>query len=292
LEAPLVKSDHAYRTLSWLAVLALMGLATWMLIFQPTARGGPLVSGVVLLLAWAGLRLGAGHPANYWSAATCPKQVGPVSGMIIATSGALALAGIALDLLGRLTPTSAAVTALLIWTLVPAAFLCLGLVKWPERRGSPSMRELVVVGGVAISLAAVFSFAVVSVGADRPEFPSMGGLAVTLSGVLIAATAEEVVFRVLLLTALVASTRSRMDALILSAVAFGLVHAPLALLQPVLRADWAMLSYAATAYAPLFLMQTALGLLFGALWLRTGSITVIAVTHALINLGNAMVQGL
>ena len=287
-----MKSHLAYRTLSWFVVLAMMCLATWMLVYQTTARGGPLVAGVVLLLTWATLRLGAGHPAGYWSAVASPKQVGPVSRMIIAALGVHALAGVALDLLGRLTPASATVTALLVWTLVPAAFLSLGLVKWPERRGSPSRRELVLVGCVAISLAALFSYAVVLVGADRPAFPSMGSLVVTISGVFIAATAEEVVFRVLLLTALVASTRSRMDALILSAVAFGLIHAPLALLQPVARADWAMLSYAATTYAPVFLMQTALGLLFGALWLRTGSITVIAVTHALINLGSALLQGL
>ena len=39
-------------------------------------------------------------------------------------------------------------------------------------------------------------------------------------------------------------------------------------------------------------MQTMLGLILGVLWLRTGSITLIALTHAIMNMGNVMAFGL
>ena len=49
-----------------------------------------------------------------------------------------------------------------------------------------------------------------------------------------------------------------------------------------------MLQQAANAYAPGFLLQTVLGMVLGALWLRTGSIWLVVLTHAIFNLGPAL----
>tara|TARA_R110002051_G_scaffold141493_2_gene214577 strand:+ start:10 stop:648 length:639 start_codon:yes stop_codon:yes gene_type:complete len=211
--------------------------------------------------------------------------------MIMVALGCQLIAGVILDLLGHLDPLSSSVMGILVWTVIPATFLGLGLVKWPERRASPSRRQLLIVGCTAIALAAAFSFTVVALETDRWDYPSVGVLAGKMAGVLVLASAEEVVFRVLLLTALLSATRSRGDALILASSAFALGHAPLALIQPIVHADWTMLAYAATEYAPAFVWQMGFGLLLGALWMRTGSIAIVAGTHAIINVGHVWVPG-
>lgn len=99
------------------------------------------------------------------------------------------------------------------------------------------------------------------------------------------------IFRVLLLTALLDLTRSRFHAVFLSSVVFGLIHAPLALMQPVVHGDWPILQSAAQAYAPDFLLQTLAGLILGVLWLRTGSIGLVVVTHAIMNVGPTLLTG-
>jgi membrane protease YdiL (CAAX protease family) len=110
--------------------------------------------------------------------------------------------------------------------------------------------------------------------------------------VVLGATLEEIVFRVLLLTALLKRTGLRFQAVFLSSIAFGLMHVPGTLVDPVLHGDWVSLQQVAFEYAPQFLVQTFLGLVLGVLWLRTGSITLIALAHATLNMGNALAYGL
>lgn len=112
-----------------------------------------------------------------------------------------------------------------------------------------------------------------------------------VADVLVAAAPEEIVFRVLLLTALLDLAVTRFQAVFLSGVAFALVHAPLAVIQPLARADWSTLQYAAYIYAPEFSVQAVVGFALGVLWLRTGSITLVILTHAILNLGAAVAQG-
>lgn len=124
------------------------------------------------------------------------------------------------------------------------------------------------------------------------EMPSAGVLFISVAKIIVLAAAEEVIFRVLLLTALLDLTRSRLYAVFLSSVVFGLVHAPLELMQPVVHGDWLALQYMAQAYAPDLLLQTFAGLVLGVIWLRTGSIGLVVLTHAVINVGPTLLIGL
>lgn len=123
------------------------------------------------------------------------------------------------------------------------------------------------------------------------EIPPVGRLFISVAVLIIAAAAEEVIFRVLLLTALLDLTRSRLHAVFLSSVVFGLGHAPFALTLPVMHGDWLALQSAAQAYAPDLLLQTFAGLVLGVLWLRTGSIGLVVLAHAVMNVGPTLLTG-
>jgi membrane protease YdiL (CAAX protease family) len=156
----------------------------------------------------------------------------------------------------------------------------------------PGRLRLLLIAGLAICLAAAWSYAGYSTIPDKIDIPPVPDLIVTVGAVIVGATFEEIVFRVLLLTALLDRTGSRFQAVFLSGVAFGLMHVPGALADPIMHGDWVFLQQVAFGYAPEFLMQTLMGLLLGVLWLRTGSITLIAATHAILNMGNFLATGL
>ena len=75
-------------------------------------------------------------------------------------------------------------------------------------------------------------------------------------------------------------------------MAFALMHVPGQFYQPIMTADWALMRDVAGDYATVFVAQFAIGLFLGVLWLRTGSITLIAATHAMINTGKVLALGL
>lgn len=289
------------RRLSQFLALSLAALTWWVLssrpdVIDPDFAVEILVALLVVValffgLSFLALRLGSGGSATYWSM-NRTDQVRPIVWMELVTIGLMLSASVVFHWLGRADPGSAMVTYLLTGTLVPAAFLQFGLVTWPSRSSHPGRLRLILIAGLAIGLAAAWSYAAYSIASNKAVIPPVPDLIVTVGAVILGATFEEVVFRVLLLTALLDRTGSRFQAVFLSSVAFGLVHAPGALLDPVLHGDWTFLQEVAFEYAPEFLMQTLLGLLLGVLWLRTGSITLIAATHAILNLGNALANGL
>lgn len=213
-------------------------------------------------------------------------------GMALATLGVMLSASVVLGWLGRADSSSYMIAYLLAGTLVPAAFLQFGLVAWPSRSSHPGRLRLFLIAAVAIGIAAAWTYGAWSIAPDKADTPPVPELIVTVGALIVGATFEEIVFRVLFLTALLARTGSRLQAVFLSSVVFGLMHAPGALLDPILHGEWAFLQQVAFEYAPEFLMQVFLGLLLGALWLRSGSITLIVATHATLNLGKAMAYGL
>ena len=287
-----MRGQLTISVVSRLTALVVAVVMLWMVITSPVARGQALGAFAVLLLTLLTLRIGIRDLATFWSSGRDSRAVKHVALLIGAVIGLQAGTAIVLDLFGRLDNASAVATGLIAWTLVPAVFLFSGTVNWPERCRSASKRQLVLTGVFALSLTGFTSFALLFWATERPLMPSGAAILMVLSGTIISAAAEEIVFRVLLLTALLDVSRSRFDALVLSSIAFGLAHAPLALLQPFVRANWDTLAAAAIAYAPLFLLQTALGSWFGALWLRTGSITTVVAAHAMYNLGNGLLYGL
>ncbi len=289
------------RRLSQLLAFALAALTYWVLVSRPgvvdpefagTIYAAFIVTvAVVFGLLFVALRLATGGSATYWSM-NRTDQVGPIVWMELVTVGIMLSAAMVLHWLGRGDPASAKITYLLTGTLVPAAFLLLGLVAWPSRSSRPGRVRLFLIAGLAIGLAASWSYAAWSTTPDKIAFPPVPDMIVTVGAVIVGATFEEIVFRVLLLTALLDRTGSRFQAVFLSSVVFGLMHVPGALVDPVMHGDWPFLQQVAFEYAPEFLMQTLVGLLLGVLWLRTGSITLIVATHAIMNMGSFLATGL
>ncbi len=288
------------RRLSQFFALALAALTFWVMVSAPGGVGTEFVGTIYVVFALLAavlfgllfvlLRFATAGSTIFWSGGARPSQVGWILTMIGVALAVLLSAGWIFERQGRLDEI-ARIAPLLTWTLVPAAFLALGLVKWPTRMKSASKLRLSLVGAAAVGFAIAVSCAKFANGPAVLEIPSVGGLFVPVAGLIAAAAAEEVICRVLLLTALLDLTRLRFHAVFLSSVVFGLIHAPLALMQPVVHGDWPLLQYAAQAYAPAFLLQTLGGLVLGVLWLRTGSIGLVVLTHAIMNVGPTLLTG-
>lgn len=286
------------RRLSQIFALALAALAFWSMVSTPgvvdPAYAGTIVVAFALLLAvlfgvvFVALRFATAGSTTFWSGGPRPsRQVRRIAIMIGTALAVQMSAGWIFEVQGLLEQTSRSI-ALLTWTIIPGAFVASGWVEWPVRLQKASRGRLVLVGAVAVGCAVAVSYWKFAASPDRFDIPSTGGLLLAVARVIAAAAAEEVVCRILLLTALLDLTRSRFHAVFLSSAVFGLLHAPLALMQPVVQADWPLLQYAAHAYAPEFLAQTFCGLALGVVWLRTGSIGLVVLTHALVNVGPSM----
>lgn len=291
----------SYRLLSQSAGLSLLAITIWALVsgLGNTVRSveDALAFGL-LCLAVAGLggvlflvlRWATSGSTTYWRTIDTPPQVARILAMIICALSVQMAVGAYFDRQGHLGETAVAVF-LVIWTLFPAIFLGARIVRWPSRVLRPSAFRLLIVGVIALGIAAALTSLGFFSAASESQVQPVSQWPLVLGSVVLGAAAEEVVWRVLLLTALLQSTRSRFHAVFLSGVGFAMMHAPLVLMQPVLRADWPMLHFAVNAYAPEFLMTAAVGCFLGAVWLRTGSITLIVLTHTVLNLGHALIFG-
>lgn len=289
------------RRLSRFLAFALAALTYWVLVSRPGVVDPEfaveiyvafiVVVALVFGVAFVVLRVATGGSATYWTM-NRRDQVSPILWMELATVGVMLAAVAALHWLGREGPVSVYVTYLLTGTLVPAACLGFGLVKWPSRSSRPGPLRLFLISALAIGLAAAWTYGAYLIAPDKSDIPAVPELIVSVGAVILGATFEEIIFRVLLLTALLDRTGSRFQAVFLSSVAFGLMHVPGALADPVIHGEWALLQQVAFDYAPEFLVTTLIGLLLGALWLRTGSITLIVATHAILNLGRVIAYGL
>ncbi len=232
------------------------------------------------------LRLATQGSTIFWSGTRPPKrQVSWILVMIGTTLSIHLSVGGILEIRGLMNEETSTALALLIWTSVPAAFLVSRRVEWPKRLKQASALCLILAGAVALGCAAAISHLKFAAASADYLLPAAAPLLIGLSGMLVMATAEEVVTRVLLLTALLDLTRSRFNAVFLSSMVFALVHVPLEFAQPIMRMDWPYLQSSAQAYLPVFLMQMLIGLSLAVLWLRTGSISLIALTHAIVNVG-------
>lgn len=289
------------RRLSRFFALALITLTFWSVASGPgvvdpefVKEGYAVVALLVAVLfglLFLALRVATAGSTIYWSGSLHQNQLGWIFTMIGVAIAVHLTASWIFELQGRLIET-ATIVSTLNWTLIPAAFLALGLVKWPTRLKCTSKLRLSLVGAAAVGFAIAVSYAKFAEGPTEFEMPSAGVLLISVANIIVAAAAEEVVFRVLLLTALLDLIKSRFNAVFLSGVVFGLVHAPFALIEPVMHGDWLLLKYAAQAYAPDFLSQTFAGMIFGVLWLRTGSIGLVVLVHAVMNVGPTMLTGL
>lgn len=287
--------------LSQLLALALAVFTWWVMVSRPgvmdpefaveiqTAFG--VIVTVLFGLAFFVLRLATRGATAWWSTGRT-DQVRPVGRLLLAVLGMMLAASAVLHVFGRADPVWDKVAYLLAGSLAPAIFLQLKLIAWPSRSGYPGRPSLFLVGGVSLGLAAAYSYAAYSVTPDALGLPPLDELIVVAGAVIIGATFEEVLCRVLLLTALLDRTGSRLQAVFLSSVVFGLMHVPGRLSDPIMHGDWASLQQAAFDYALVFLLQTFMGLILGVIWLGSGSITLIAAVHAILNLGSVIGAGL
>lgn len=290
----------SYRVLSQFAGVSLLAITIWALVSGlGSIRSGEDVFVFVLLclavaslggIIFLALRWATTGSAVYWRTEDAKGQVARIITMIICALIVQVAAGAYFDQQGRFGETAAA-GFFVVWTLFPAIFLGTKIVRWPSRVLRPSAARLLIVGTIALVIAAALSSIGFLSASSEGQVQPISQLPLVLGSVVLGAAAEEVVWRVLLLTALLQATGSRFHAVLLSGVGFAMVHAPLALMQPVLRADWPMLDFAVHAYAPEFLMTTAVGCLLGVVWLRTGSITLVVLTHVVLNVGHHLVFG-
>ena len=287
------------RRLSQLLAIGLAALTLWFLV--DAGRPEPdifaifsasMFAFVAILFAasFFALRLGSRGSDTYWRM-LAPQQVGRIIALIAVLLGSQLVVGAIVDALGLLDPLASRALGLLFWTLVPAAFLQFGLVQWPTRLAKASRSRILLLGGSAVVLALAYTYGAFSLAGSHLAISSPGPLAILLGALVIAAAGEEVVFRVLLLTALADQATSRFQAVFLSSLLFAALHAPFHLTPPLIHGDWLALAAAAHAYVPIFLAQVLFGLVLGILWLRTGSITLIAVVHAIMNVAPMLTQG-
>jgi len=281
-----------YTLLTWLCIFAIAGFYTWIALAPFGDTAAPFVGGVLLCLALILLKLGASNPLDHWEAASEPDQASRIVSMILVAMAVQFVAGAALASVGGMGPMASEALYLTTWIGVPLAFLAFGGVRWPRRRSKPRTRELLVVAGLSVAAAGGLCYLQTG-NLDAPErVPTINEYLVGGGSVLLGAAIEESVYRILLLTALVKASGSRFQALTLSSVVFALAHVPPAFSTPVGLQDWGMLQFYATQFLPELVWLIGMGFVFGALWLRTGSILLIVAFHSLLNLAPVLVAGL
>lgn len=271
---------NVYRCTS--ATLALSGLIflAWITIVPFGFPGAPIAASLLLILATAFLRLGSKSPPQLWETKATPSQPPRVAIMIAAALCVQLVAGGLFQRFGW-TSLNESILALAVWTLVPFAAIRLGFIEWPSRRFKPNRLELLAVACAALAVAAMLGALSTLNGGREASFSS--AMFARMGGVAALATVEEVVFRVLFLTALLQASRSKMSALIISSFVFGMGHAPLVLAQPIAAMDFPLLAEATKSYLPGLVWQVGIGFFLGALWLRTGSIMLISAVHFILN---------
>jgi membrane protease YdiL (CAAX protease family) len=157
---------------------------------------------------------------------------------------------------------------------VPVLLLTSGAWCWPQGLRRPGLFRLAPV--------AVLATAVVLIEKTWPDSPEPAwslGLQWLWN-----AAAEELVFRVILLSCLCTVLRSRLAALLLSSVIFGAVHIPNAYAEGAVSEFWQVDFVTAL---PLLIVWD--GLFYGVLWLRTRSFVLVTVIHAVSNFGEVAV---
>ena len=167
---------------------------------------------------------------------------------------------------------------LLVFVGVPLLLLHFRIWMWPRIPQRIGVRRVSVVAAFATALLGLSGFAW---GARPGVDPSAAIIGVALLDTLVGAIGEEVIFRVMLLSYLCAVLRSPLSAVAISALAFSAVHVPFDVLdapqgEPFYR------ELAVLVALPVW--RAAIGIFLGVLWLRTRSLALIGVAHALQNM--------
>lgn len=279
------------RLAAWAGLMSIAAFFVWVTLVPYGYRGTPIAVAMMTLMLFAILIWGADRSSDLWTAVEPPQQVRRVLILIAAAIGIQLTAAWVLQLTQQLNWMSATLLSMGTWIGLMGLCLATGFVRWPKRRRSPTGWDIARVAIPAVLVAALFCYLTTLPlrGAMPQRLP--GGLPTDVSAVAVAATVEEIVFRVLLLTALLTATGSRFQALVLSSILFAVGHVPLALAGPLFALDGTQMIEQSRQLAPEMVWKIGFGFLFGALWLRTGSLVLIALAHALANLGPVLAIG-
>jgi len=266
------------RTWFWLVLVIVCGAGWAGFTLQPgnfAILRWSLIVGVAAPLVVVLITLGEKQPA--WRLDDAPAQLNRIARYLLFLLLANLLVWPVWNALPNVVRYSIAEGVyLLTWTVIPVALLWRGVWTWPripERSGR-----------VRLAAVAVFAFALMAtlglfMTPQRPEEPSVLLVGASLLDTLIAAISEELVFRVMLLSYLCAVLKSPLSALAISAVVFSVFHVPYDL---VTHSDLPL-----APWDPLLLVipvgRFTVGFFLGALWLRTRSLAIVGVAHALMN---------
>lgn len=276
-----------YRALSWLCIAGIITFYAWITVVPFGWQGAPVFAVVVLGLVLAALKWGVRKPVDYWEAVAEPTQAPRVMFLIVVCLVVQLIVSAVVQLAHQMSINTfwSQAVYFLAWTCVPLAMIGMGIVRWPRRRASPPKPELLTVAVAGTLVAAGIGY-LGFVAYDGPRLaPAPAQLLLSGAVLLLAAATEEVVYRVLFLTALLRASGSRSQALVLSSVIFALAHLPPTVAGPIVAGDWVQLSSYFTSFLPELVFIIGVGFLFGALWLRTGSVILITIVHAICNLG-------
>lgn len=167
----------------------------------------------------------------------------------------------------------------LVWTFTPIALIGLKVWRWPKQSERIGKYRLV----AAAIFALVFSLIYSLLACDTRFLDATPWLAVPISTLTFtAAVSEELVFRVMFLSYLAAVLRSPLAALIVSSSIFGLAHFPFNLFNA--STGLPKLQDPVAVAVTSMMMQTAIGIFLGTIWMGTRSLLIAGSAHALFNL--------
>jgi membrane protease YdiL (CAAX protease family) len=171
----------------------------------------------------------------------------------------------------------AAAVYLVTWAALPLVFLRVRYWRWPEV-SNPDLRPR---ESLAIAVTCTYALLCTWANTDAAYVDvDLAEFLLAVPYIAISAFSEELVFRVMLLSYLVSALKAPLPALVLSSAAFGFLHVPF----NAVNEQALMLDLGNPHITALPLMQTAMGLLFGTLWMRTRSLLAVGGAHTLVNL--------
>lgn len=170
------------------------------------------------------------------------------------------------------------------WGFIPALFIAKKWILIPKKTGSPSLLLSATIAILSTAFCAAIS-GLIFVFIDRLSVPSVYNFVFELLDTISAAFLEEIVFRLILLTALIELSKSRLAALIISSSLFAILHVPVLMSGMIINGEWGNLAAYSRDLFPAMNHLLGMGFILGAVWLRTGSLILVVFLHTILNLG-------
>jgi membrane protease YdiL (CAAX protease family) len=166
------------------------------------------------------------------------------------------------------------------YLIVPSLLLVTGFWRWPSFDGSLDRGRLTAVAAFTLICFLTMSY-FINPFFQGPYTPPRVVLA--LLSTFVDAAAEEVLFRVLLLSYLCAVIGSKSGSLLISSLTFGWMHWPVWVINLELPGSAPINDWIDGDTIAMAMWLTGAGMLLGVVWLRTRSFALVAVAHTSLN---------